>query len=425
MKRFFLILLLLGLTSFPLVTHAATTPGSVIKLSCPKNADVNHICKAVYFYGNDGKRHAFPNEKVYFSWYTDFSSVQTVTSAFLASIPLGENATYRPGIKMVKFTTLDKTYAVGLGGTLHWVKTENAATSLYGADWNKKIDDLSDAFYPDYRFGSDIETLADFAPTTESAFAPTLDQNLESTFRSMDVVTDRGTFKADVITLQKDQFDLITTTGNAGYDCETDCVTKSLLDYANANGASIGIHGTYFCPPDYADCAGKTNSFLSPVFDSQTRMFTNAESLPVHEGPLLAALTDGRYFFFHRTKDLGNSVSAFEATQLGTLAGAISNYPSLIENGNVIVESESRLEEAQKTVKGTRGGIGYNDRLVFLVIAKSATVPDLADVMKKLGATSALNLDGGGSTALLYNGVYKDGPGRTLPNAILFKKKAP
>jgi hypothetical protein len=43
--------------------------------------------------------------------------------------------------------------------------------------------------------------------------------------------------------------------------------------------------------------------------------------------------------------------------------------------------------------------------------------------MKTLGADFALNLDGAGSAALWYDGAYKVGPGRLLPNAILFRKK--
>lgn len=45
---------------------------------------------------------------------------------------------------------------------------------------------------------------------------------------------------------------------------------------------------------------------------------------------------------------------------------------------------------------------------------------DFASIFKALSATNALNLDGGGSATLYYNG-YKFGPGRNLPNAIIFK----
>lgn len=397
----------------PNAAFAAPTQGSLIKLTCPAGAPADHPCKAVYFYGHDNRRHAFPNEKVFFTWYTGFSTVQNVSTAFLASIALGGNVTYRPGIKMVKFQSLDRVYAVTLGGTLSWVKTESSAALLYGADWNKKIDDISDTFFSDYRFGSDINNATDYDKTTELTAATTIDQNLVSTSRTEKVITTRGTFDTEIVALHKSRFEMITDTGDT-VDCSNGCATKPLADYVAENVATIGIHGTYFCPPDYTNCAGKTNTFLGPVYNTAAGVMLNAGDLPIHEGPMIAMATDGRYEFYHRTKDFNHSF---------TLGAALANYPSLVENGTVIVESEARLAETNPTVKSIRGGIGFNDRFVYLVIVHSATVTDLAYVMQTLGATSALNLDGGGSAALWYDGAYTFGPGRSLPNAILFKQR--
>jgi hypothetical protein len=390
---------------------AALSPGTLIKRACPANADVNHACKAVYFYGEDGKRHAFPNEKVFFTWYPDFTSVQTVGTDVLASLPLGSNVTYRPGAKLVKFVSLPRVYAVALGGSLRWVATEDIAQALYGATWNKQVDDISDAFYTDYRFGSDVVLSNDYSITAELAAASTINADLASTFRSMLLTTEQGSFDVDVVRLQRSRFTMKTDTANTT-DCGNACAAKSLSEYAAENGASMGIHGTYFCPPDYPDCAGKTNTFLSPVYNSAAGVMINAGSLPVHEGPLIAATADDRLLFFHRTKELNTSVSA-----------AIANYPSLVENGTVIVQNETRLNETQPSLHAIRGGMGINDRYIYLVIAHEATVTDLAYIFKELGATYALNLDGGGSAALFYEGAYVHGPGRLLPNAIIFTKK--
>ncbi|MFZ2804690.1 MAG: hypothetical protein WA001_05755, partial [Patescibacteria group bacterium] len=106
--------------------------------------------------------------KVYFTWYTDFSGVQIIGSSQLASIPLGKNVTYKPGVRMVKFTD-NKVYAVDKGGVLRWVKGEAVAASLYGSNWNQMIDDISDAFYSNYTFGADINGLSDFNPATAQA----------------------------------------------------------------------------------------------------------------------------------------------------------------------------------------------------------------------------------------------------------------
>ena len=41
----------------------------------------------VYYYGDDGFRHAFPNEATYWSWYDNYDSLRVVTDSFLASLP--------------------------------------------------------------------------------------------------------------------------------------------------------------------------------------------------------------------------------------------------------------------------------------------------------------------------------------------------
>jgi hypothetical protein len=141
--------------------------------SLVKTADAT----AVYFIGSDCKRHAFPNANIYASWYTDFSQVTTISSAQMASFSLGPNVTYRPGIRMVKFQSLPKVYAVGPKGALRWISSEALAMELYGAEWNKKIDDVSDAFFTNYHYSADIITASDFVPTTATAATPSIDGN--------------------------------------------------------------------------------------------------------------------------------------------------------------------------------------------------------------------------------------------------------
>lgn len=151
------------------------TSGRLIKTACPADAAVDHPCRAIYYHGTDGARHAFPNERIYSTWYADFSTVVTVTDAEMAALPLGANVHYRPGVRMVKFQTLPKVYAVSRGGALRWIQNEGLATALYGSDWNKKIDDLSDAFAANYAFGADIIAASDYSPSGETASTPTID----------------------------------------------------------------------------------------------------------------------------------------------------------------------------------------------------------------------------------------------------------
>lgn len=136
----------------------------------------------VYYYSTDGMRHVFPNLKTYQTWYPDFSTVKSVPLSELQAITLnGKNVTYKPGVRLVKITTDPKVYAVGAQATLRWVQTEAVATALYGADWNKKIDDVPDAFFINYKVGSPITSTGDYSPTAETAAAINIDTELKVT----------------------------------------------------------------------------------------------------------------------------------------------------------------------------------------------------------------------------------------------------
>lgn len=136
---------------------AGCTSGSLIKGSLA----------AVYYCGADMKRYVFTNDKAYMTWYSDFSGVTKISDADLASIQIGGNATYRPGVKMIKIQTDPKVYAIAHGGVLRPIASEAVATALYGSTWNKQIDDISDAFFTNYSVGSAISAAADYDKNAE------------------------------------------------------------------------------------------------------------------------------------------------------------------------------------------------------------------------------------------------------------------
>ncbi len=401
----------------------AAAPGDLVKIPCPGGEAADHPCRAVYYYGGDGRRHAFPNERNYFSWYPNFSAVKIVSESGMAAIPLGENVTYRPGSTLVKFPSEGKVYAVASDRALRWVTSESIAVDIAGLNWTKKVDDISETFFGDYSFGANITAASGYNASSELAGAPNIDAALPDSYRTLKVDTDRGTFDVQVISLRKDRFSMITAVAAPTPDCIDNCATEPLADYAAAAGALIGVHGTYFCPPDYADCQGKTNTFNPPVFRTSDRVMFQPFGLQVHKGPMIAYMSDGKYVFLRLATDSGGSVSALESHQSALLVAAISNYPALMQGGQVVVDNDPLLEDIQRTKKSTRAGIGLDEKRLLIVVAKNATVPDLASVFAALGAKDALNLDGGGSTALMYGGAYKAGPGRTLPNAVLFKAR--
>ena len=86
----------------------------------------------------DGKKYAMPSEKTYFTWFSSWSNVTTVSATTLASYADAGTATLAPGTK-VKIANDVRVYVVGDDGKLHWITTQTVAYSLYGSDWNKNI----------------------------------------------------------------------------------------------------------------------------------------------------------------------------------------------------------------------------------------------------------------------------------------------
>jgi len=201
---------------------------------------------------------------------------------------------------------------------------------------------------------------------------------------------------------------VVTDTGTND-NCGNDCYTKPLAQYVKEQAGRGGMNGTYFCPPDYAWCAGKKNSFDFPVWNIRNRKWIQSDQL-FWGGRGMMVFRPGSAQFFP------NSAAAGAPSDI---TGGIVNYPSLVSGGNVIV-NDGNVEANLKT-KATRSGIGFGSGKLFLIVARSSSVRDLANIFKSLGATDALNLDGGGSAALYEAGRYRAGPGRSLPTAIIVR----
>jgi exopolysaccharide biosynthesis protein len=229
-----------------------------------------------------------------------------------------------------------------------------------------------------------------------------------SGYCQLSIKTGNGTFTTDIVAIDLNQATVITDTANSS-NCSNNCPIKSLLSYVQKRSAFAGINGTYFCPSDYASCAGKINSYDFPVYNSNLKKWLNADKLFWSDRAMLAFTSSGAVFY----------PQANAYTSLPGIRAGLVNHPGLVYNGKNIV-NKYNLTSAQLT-KGYRGGIGVKSNTVYLVIVQSATVRDIAAVMMAVGAKHALNLDGGGSSALIYKGSYKFGPGRSLPNAILFR----
>lgn len=93
-------------------------------------------------------------------------------------------------------------------------------------------------------------------------------------------------------------------------------------------------------------------------------------------------------------------------------------------NGKVSlnVAAEGFKDPKILTGGGARSALGLTrDHKLILLTTGGATIPQLAEMMKQAGAYQAMNLDGGASSGLYYNGKYLTSPGRQINNAIVVK----
>lgn len=152
--------------------------GDLIKIACGSHPSANDTCKAVYYYGEDGKRHTFPNESVYYTWYNDFDDVIEISSSDMSDITIGKNVTYRPGSVLVQFSGSSSIYAVEKKHTLRKYTSTSLLRTDYGSDYEDVIVTVPDALYSNYSIGSEIDSSSDYDRTTQYYSVDSIDDVL-------------------------------------------------------------------------------------------------------------------------------------------------------------------------------------------------------------------------------------------------------
>jgi len=192
-------------------------------------------------------------------------------------------------------------------------------------------------------------------------------------------------------------------------DCKDNCSVMPLADYVSRNGAFAGINGSFFCPKEYPSCAGKTGSFDTLLMNKNKHYFNSDNN--VYSSIPAAIFSSGSARFVGQSLEWGRDSG---------VDSVIANYPLLISGGNInFTESPN---EPKFGARGARTFIANKGSTVYIGVIYNATMGESAKVLHALGMGSAMNLDEGGSTAL-WSGGYKAGPGRNIPNAVLFVKR--
>ena len=221
------------------------------------------------------------------------------------------------------------------------------------------------------------------------------------------VTADIGTYLVDIIAADMGSTRIIVDTASDG-TCLRDCPVLPLGDYVSRNGAVAAINGSYFCPADYPSCADKKNSF-DTLLMNKNKVYFNSENNVYSTVPAVI-FQSGSMRFVSRSLDWGRDTG---------VDGVLANQPLLLSGGTIVFGGSGDPKQGSK---GNRSFVGNKGSTAYIGVVHNATVAEVAHVLKALGLDGALNLDSGGSTAL-WSGGHKVGPGRNIPNAILFVRK--
>lgn len=236
---------------------------------------------------------------------------------------------------------------------------------------------------------------------------PVLNTPPSSGYSRQKVSTDFGEFLVDIVTADLQSTRVIVDTASDS-DCKDACPVLPLAEYVSRSGAYAGINGSYFCPADYPSCAGKTNSFDTLAMN-KNKKYLNSDNNVYSTVPAVIFIGNS-VRFVGASQDWGRDTG---------VDGVLANHPLLLASGNVVFGGNSDPKQGSK---GNRSFVGATESHVYIGVVHTVTVAESAKVLQKMGIQNALNLDSGGSTAL-WSGGYKVGPGRGLPNVILFVRK--
>lgn len=274
-------------------------------------------------------------------------------------------------------------------------------------------------FLADRNFGSATTTLALMDKTIKTekskiAASFTIPANVavnntapSAGYRRQRVQTDSGEYLVDIIAADLNSTRVVVNTASDS-DCADNCPVLSLSDHIGRSGGYAGINGSYFCPESYPSCAGKKNSFDTLVMNRNKKYINSDNNVYSTVPAVIFSGSSAR--FVSRSLEWGRDTG---------VDAVIANYPLLTLNGQSMTGATGN---GKQDSRGPRSFVGANGSTAYIGVVHNASVAEASQVLLKLGVASALNLDSGGSTAL-WNGGYLAGPGRNIPNAVVFVRK--
>ena len=176
----------------------------------------------------------------------------------------------------------------------------------------------------------------------------------------------------------------------------TNVTAKTSVTAAN-NNAILAINGDYYG----ANSTGYVIRNGVIYRDSVREDSSNGD---------LAIYKDGSFKIIYEEE-----ISAEQLVKDGVV-NLLAFGPSLVENGEIVVNTNS--EVGQSMASNPRTAIGMIDENHYIIVvsdgrtseSQGLSLYELAEVMKSYGVKTAYNLDGGGSSTLYFNGQVINKP---------------
>lgn len=172
-------------------------------------------------------------------------------------------------------------------------------------------------------------------------------------------------------------------------------VTETTSEIARSAGAILAING------DYYGAQEEGYVLRNGVLYRNTAVAGQAD---------LVIFADGSFSIIREDEVTAEELLAAGAQQV------LSFGPALVEDGAVAVSADEEVGKAKTSNPRTAIGIIDDLHYVFLVSdgrtdeSAGLSLSQLAEFMQELGATTAYNLDGGGSSTLYFNGEVINNP---------------
>lgn len=233
------------------------------------------------------------------------------------------------------------------------------------------------------------ETLPDAAAEVQVTADSYSDGNVSVTINEYRV-NDTTVYAADVYVSSPDYLKTALAQGIFGRN-----VTEATSDIAAESGALLAINGDFYG----AHQSGYVIRNGVLYRDTASR---DAEDLVIY--------SDGSFGIVNE-----NDVSAHELLEQGAVQ-VLSFGPALVEQGSISVTESDEVGKAMASNPRTAIGV-YDDLHYAFVVSdgrtdesEGLTLYQLAEFMQSLGVSTAYNLDGGGSSTMVFNGTVINNP---------------